>query len=332
MKKLLFISSIIALFFSGCTEYPDANFAVNKTTVQPGEYIQFTNYSDNAIKYEWDFGDGTYSTDINPRHSYSSEGTYTITLTAEGRHGKIDRVSLNIAVIIVYPYADFSVDRTTVQPGEYVQFTNYSENAISYKWDFDDGTFSTALNPAHSFTDEGIYSVSLTAYGQNGNYDIAYITIEVIYTELEIEVAEWNEYNIIQFIVDDCGVWVYDNLNEWLYDDGSGAIISGYTGYDGKISFLGLDDRSYYIYVEKTDAYGYIIYDNYNIYQDFGTSYITTQRLVPYQYNYWLAWADYYGNKRISRVNQDIENKNVKRAPRMHKNRVSKIKIRTNTL
>ena len=252
MKKLLFFSSIIALFLSGCSIYPDADFSVNRTRVQPDEYVYFTNYSDNAVRYDWDFGDGTYSSEINPRHSFYDEGLYTVTLTAESRDGKIDR---------------------------------------------------------------------------------AYIDIEVIYTELEVEVAEWNEYNTIQFIVDDCGVWVYDNLNDWLYDiDGSRAIISGTTGYDGKISFLGLDDRSYYIYVEKTDAYGYIIYDNYNIYQDFGTSYITTQRLVPYQYNYWLAWADYYGNKRISRVNQDIENKNVKRAPRMHKNRVSKIKIRTNTL
>ena len=254
MKKLLFASSIIALFLSGCSIYPDADFSVNRTRVQPDEYVQFTNYSNNAIRYDWDFGDGTYSTDINPSHSYYNEGYYDVTLTVESRDGKIDRAS---------------------------------------------------------------------------------IRIEVIFTELEIEVAEWNEYNTIEFIVDDCGVWVYDNFNDWLNDiDGSRAIISGTTGYDGKISFLGLDDRSYYIYVEKTDAYGYIIYDNYNIYQDFGLSYITTQRLVPYSYNYWLAWADYYGDKKISRVNQNADLKSITstRKPRTHKNGESKIKIRTNTL
>ncbi len=252
MKKLLLITGILSLFLSGCKIYPDADFAVNHTRVQPDEIVRFTNYSDDAVRYEWDFGDGYMSSAINPEHSYYDEGIYTVTLTAESRDGRIDRASINI---------------------------------------------------------------------------------EVIFTELEIEVVEWNEYNTIEFIVDDCGVWVYDNFNDWLYDiDGSRAIISGTTGYDGRISFLGLDDRSYYIYVEKTDEYGYIIYDNYNLYQDFGLSYITTQRLVSYNYNYWLAWADYYGNKRISRINQDTELKNTTRKPRMHKNGESKIKIRTNTL
>lgn len=251
MKKLIIITGIAALFFSGCSIYPDADFAVNYTLVQPDEVVRFTNYSDDAVLFEWDFGDGYLSTDVNPAHSYANEGLYTVTLMAQSRDGKIDRAS---------------------------------------------------------------------------------ITIEVVYTELEVEVAEWNDQYIIGFIADYCGVWVYDNLNDWRYDDGSRAIVSGTTGYDGKISFLGLNDRSYYIYVEKTDVYGNIIYDNYEIYQDFGVSFILTQSLVLCNYNYWTAWADYYGNKRISRVNQDVSLKSATRKSRIHKNNESKIKIQTNTL
>ena len=41
----------------------------------------FTNTSTNGVTYLWDFGDGTTSTDANPVHVYSGDGTYHVTLT-----------------------------------------------------------------------------------------------------------------------------------------------------------------------------------------------------------------------------------------------------------
>lgn len=46
---------------------------------------QFTNLSsENAKTFEWNFGDGTTSTERNPMHSYAEAGTYTVRLTARG--------------------------------------------------------------------------------------------------------------------------------------------------------------------------------------------------------------------------------------------------------
>lgn len=50
---------------------------------EPG-LILFDNKSKNAIRYEWDFGDGTTSTTISPRHRYANNGTYDVRLTAVG--------------------------------------------------------------------------------------------------------------------------------------------------------------------------------------------------------------------------------------------------------
>ncbi len=46
---------------------------------------QFANLSsENAKTFEWNFGDGTTSTERNPMHSYAEAGTYTVRLTARG--------------------------------------------------------------------------------------------------------------------------------------------------------------------------------------------------------------------------------------------------------
>ena len=47
-----------------------------------GGNVQFTNLSTNAVGYNWDFGDGSASTEENPLHIYLAQGVYNVTLTA----------------------------------------------------------------------------------------------------------------------------------------------------------------------------------------------------------------------------------------------------------
>ncbi len=44
--------------------------------------VIFSNFSDNADNYSWDFGDGQFSNALHPVHNYAANGLYTITLTA----------------------------------------------------------------------------------------------------------------------------------------------------------------------------------------------------------------------------------------------------------
>ena len=61
---------------------PKACFEASKTTVKVGVEISFSNCSQNAVEYRWDFGDGNTSTESAPSHVYTEAGSYTVKLLA----------------------------------------------------------------------------------------------------------------------------------------------------------------------------------------------------------------------------------------------------------
>ena len=61
---------------------PEACFEASETTVKVGVEISFSNCSQNASDYQWDFGDGTSSTEPEPSHVYAAAGSYTVKLLA----------------------------------------------------------------------------------------------------------------------------------------------------------------------------------------------------------------------------------------------------------
>ncbi len=67
---------------------PVAEFAAYQISVSYGSSAQFYNRSiNNPVSWLWDFGDGATSTSQNPSHTYSTAGTYTISLTVTNSYG-----------------------------------------------------------------------------------------------------------------------------------------------------------------------------------------------------------------------------------------------------
>jgi len=91
LKRNLFMNFLAGLFLLtivGCQKQPEASFTASKTNVVTGEAITFTNTSNNASSYKWNFGDGTSSDVASPTHAYENAGTYTVTMTAYSKNGK----------------------------------------------------------------------------------------------------------------------------------------------------------------------------------------------------------------------------------------------------
>ena len=136
--------------------------------------VNFTNLSEfvDPESYFWDFGDGATSTEINPSHTYVSTGTYSVSLRASNPLDTLVEFKPLIIEVFDLPVASFDVRPNPVFiPDEEVQFRNTSLGAVSYLWDFGDGTTSTEHSPLHLYTREGIYTVRLIATNEYGCSD-----------------------------------------------------------------------------------------------------------------------------------------------------------------
>ncbi len=99
MKRLALILLVLPLILISCRIEPVAGFFTSEVNVEVGDEVYFTNNSLDARHFEWDFGDGTSSTDVNPIHVYTASGTYTVTLSAISKRNHIDRAYQDITVL-----------------------------------------------------------------------------------------------------------------------------------------------------------------------------------------------------------------------------------------
>lgn len=224
-----------------------ANFTADKTTAQVEETIQFTNTSENATAFKWSFGDGTTSKEVSPKKSYSSSGTFLVSLVSTGEGGTTIS-SMNITVV---PSPAFTVEDaenlTALTP---IQFTNTSKGATSYLWSFGNEAASTSTdeNPTFTYLKAGSYKVTLTATSPEGSTTTER-TIVVKAATSEIYFVEYNNDMIRKLALDGSGgltnfLDVADKLGVGLaYDDVHGKIYFSdfITTDEGKIWSVNLD-------------------------------------------------------------------------------------------
>jgi PGF-pre-PGF domain-containing protein len=154
---------------------PVPDFSINPAQGTAPLTVNFTDLSQNEDSRIWNFGDGTNSTDPNPTHTYSTVGTYTVSLTASNKNDsepKFGTVTVQAyvppPVTPINPVADFNANPTEGYAPLTVQFTDSSQNAVGWNWDFGDGAKSNDQNPEHTYSAEGTYNVNLVASNTNG--------------------------------------------------------------------------------------------------------------------------------------------------------------------
>lgn len=138
--------------------------------------VQFINLSlGDFSSWQWDFGDGTGSDEFHPQHFYNSPGTYRVSLTIQDSLANcFDTYAEWIAVgdtLNCLADFNFTLDTLNNQKNTYVFEDVSIGNPRFWYWDFGDGNISELQNPTHTYDSAGTYSVCLTIFSINGDFE-----------------------------------------------------------------------------------------------------------------------------------------------------------------
>lgn len=144
---------------------PVVNFTANVTqSCKVPFVVTFQNATTNALTYLWDFGDGTTSTLRNPTKTYTTFGTYAVSLSTTSNRGcikgitKVDFIDVQPSNVVIANLPATGCLPYTFTPDVIV---NRGGQITSYSWDFGDGSTSNLAVPNHTYTLPGTYSIKL---------------------------------------------------------------------------------------------------------------------------------------------------------------------------
>lgn len=157
--------------------------------------IQFNNTSAKTGAVTWDFGDGTTSTESNPKHKYKEAGLYKVSLMLEG-------VGTRTYPLLIYDIAPILsvveqsaptvvINDVTVRLG--IELPNPENLECSYEWTFPEGTMKADGTPITTYKGEdpgllkfrniGSQHIELRTYfdvnGENRRLEDSYVNVQV---------------------------------------------------------------------------------------------------------------------------------------------------------
>jgi len=212
-----------------------ADFSTDQAVYCVGETVTFTDLSSQGTNsWSWNFGTGSTSSIQNPTFTYSTPGTYNITLTAQNNTIGCSKSTTHSIEIVPLPQTSFTASPTLGCLPMEVTFTNSSTGSGSFSWDFGDGGTSTQTSPTHTYTQEDTLTVTLTQIDENGCENsvtlIDYIIASPLIVAFDADQKDGCEDLDVQFF--DLSIApnpIDDPIINWVWNFGNGNTHTGPT-------------------------------------------------------------------------------------------------------
>ncbi len=161
----------------GCSDTAEriVSFPISNPTIMSPDSacanaaVSFANGSNPApLSSAWTFGDGNGSSALNPGHTYATVANYSVKLV--NTYAVCADSLTRIITIVNSPAAGFTAVKTgTCKAPFTANFQDASTGgAVSWQWDFGDGSTSTLQNPSHTYMTTDSFDVTLTVKNSTG--------------------------------------------------------------------------------------------------------------------------------------------------------------------
>ena len=151
-----------------------------------GFTVTFRNGSAANIQtYDWDFGDGSTSTQPIPQHTYADTGVYLLKLAVNRGLPCSDSTT---SLVKVYPgfFPDFTINGQCQNvPVQFLDQTIATYGTPNkWNWNFGDPTSpnntSILQNPTHIYNSTGSYDITLISFSDKGCYDTIVKKLDIL--------------------------------------------------------------------------------------------------------------------------------------------------------
>ncbi|WP_116106990.1 PKD domain-containing protein [Lewinella sp. IMCC34191] len=146
-------------------EAPQVDLTAENVVGCPPLQVDLKNLTESGAYYSWDFGDGNTAVGAEPRtHTYTTPGTYEITLTVRDESGCSNDAVFSSVEVHAVPEVEFAADASQAcGVPQTVCFTNNTTGGTGYNWDFGNGLTSGLNTPCITYTEAATYNVTLKA-------------------------------------------------------------------------------------------------------------------------------------------------------------------------
>jgi PKD repeat protein len=147
-----------------------------------GEEVEFqTTSGPQNGSYLWNFGDGHFSDDVNPKHKFSKAGHYDVSLSITSDNGQINTTVVNDMITIeAAPDADFTWEFVNTNPAApEVRIINLTDGGNSYEWSNGNQSLDQAEGATFKLNPGGRQMIALNAKNDAGCTDGAVKHISV---------------------------------------------------------------------------------------------------------------------------------------------------------
>lgn len=152
--------------------YVRADFVPDTTLCDTGQ-VKFINLS-SAGNYQWNFGDGNFSSDNSPNHSFTKFGTFNIRLIVNDTNTcNFNDTAFRTVNVVKQSHASFITKG--FECISQIEILNTGSDFETTDWDFGDGNTSNNENPGtYEYKDSGIYTIRLITDADKQCPDTAY--------------------------------------------------------------------------------------------------------------------------------------------------------------